>query len=225
VLVDYTTPVVAAATWQLDLTSVTGAAVTGTPAGYNYNFSALTITAASIGSNVTPTDGLITSPVTTVQSYGAIYGLSLTPSGTGPAQTITGLSFTATSTQNDSYFYTTAYLYSSTSPTFPGGTPIASVATGANKVISFTGFSNTISGTTPLYYFIAINYPAPGVTATASQTLALTSITGCTFTGTTTGNTYSFQPIPSVTVADIVAPNLTASPIYQTQTGLAVAGM
>jgi hypothetical protein len=238
VYIVYAVPGVAAtATQTISYSGYTSAAVV-TPAagvaGPTYTFNPIpyvTATAASLTTTVN-TSGLANSPIGLAGNY-AIYGMSVTPSATGVSTTLTGLTFTATSTQNNNYFYATAYLYSSANSSYDGtAVKISTVTTGASKTLAFTGFTTTqtlTAGAAPTYYYIVIVYAAPGAAASNSSTLTYTSATSAaTITptpGMVDGPAYLFNPTPAVTATDVPAADLTNSTIYIGQTNIAVAGI
>jgi hypothetical protein len=198
VLVDYNTMPAASGNWQLNFTSSTGVTVSGTPAGYNYNITVpvpVTINATSLG---TPgTNGLTPSPIATLGTNLPIYELQLSASATGVSKTLTGLTFTSAATQTaNSYYFANAYLYSSTSSTFPGtgsATLLSSVATNATNTISFTGFSVTVNPNAILYYFVLVDYNTYIAAATSTYKLNFSSATGATIAAGTAnqGNSYT----------------------------------
>jgi hypothetical protein len=236
VYITYAVPGVAAtATQTISYSGYTSAAVV-TPAagvaGPTYTFNPIPYVTATVASLTTTvnTSGLANSPIGLAGNY-AIYGMSVTPSATGVSTTLTGLTFTATSTQNNNYFYATAYLYSSANSSYDGtAVQISTVTTGASKTLAFTGFTTTqtlTAGAAPTYYYIVIVYAAPGAAASNTSTLAYTSYTSAaTITaGAVTGPTYTFNPTPALTATDIPAADLTNSTIYIGQTNIAVAGI
>ena len=238
ILIDYTTPVVAAASFQLNLGGAIGAAVTGTPAGFSYNFSALTITATSLNTSTNPTQptgGLTANPIAATGTKLPVYGLQIAASGSGPAQTITSLNFTqAIGSQVNSSFMSNAYLYSSTSPTYGSGTnTLLKTITGAAlnaTTLNFTGLNLSVAAGQTLYYFVLIDYTVP-VPATTSFQLNLTSAGGATVSGTPAGYQYDFPALTLTATSLNTSTNptqptagLTANPIASLGNGLPVYG-
>jgi hypothetical protein len=237
VLIDYTTPVAAAANFQLNFTSATGATVTGTPAGYSYNFSALTLTATSLNTSTNPTQptaGLTANPIAATGTKLPVYGLQIAASGTGPGQTITALNFTQGGSQVNSYYMANAYLYSSTSATYSAGTSTlvkTITGVGATTTLNFTGLSIPVATGQTLYYFVLIDY-STAVDAAVTFQLNFTSATGATVTGTPQGYSYNF-PVLTITATSLntstnptqPTAGLVANPISATGTGLPIYGL
>jgi hypothetical protein len=202
--------------------AVTAPAVTG-PA---YTFKPVpptTVTFTSYGS--ASTTGLVNNPINTYQSGIALYGFTLTGSGTGTTQTVTSLTFEtslATIAVNNEFFPTLT-LYSSTNPVFQGvgngatSAALGSVTLGANyntfTITPTTALNVTSSTTATVYYFLVANY----TTAAASYAnptyeidyVSSTSGSGAAVTSgtTTTGYNYTFA-LPAVTA---VAASLTTT--------------
>jgi hypothetical protein len=227
VLVDYNTVTAAAANFQLNFTSATGATVTGTPAGYQYNFTSLTITATALGVTGGPTNGLTANPITALANGLPIYGMQLSASASGPTRTLTTLTFTSNSPQgNNNYYFSNAYLYSSTSSTFPGvgnagATLVSTVATGASDIISFTGLSIPVAASSTLYYFVVVDYTAYIAAATATYQLNFTSAVGATIASGAgnTGFNYTVTSPTYTITSNASGIQAAATPYYYGSTG------
>ena len=237
VLIDYTTPVAAAASFQLNFAGATGATVTGTPAGFAYSFPSLTITATSLNTSANPTQptaGLTANPIAATGTKLPIYGLQLAASTSGPTKTITALNFTQAGGQNNNYYMANAYLYSSTSATYSAGTStLLQTITGVTgtTALNFTGLNITVAANQTLYYFVLIDYNT-AVAATANFQLNFTSATGGNVTGTPAGYQYNFNVLTITATSLNTSTNptqptagLTANPISATATGLPVYGL
>jgi hypothetical protein len=189
VVVDYTKLVAASSTFELDFTTATsnGGNVSTAAPGFNYSLPVLTITATSLGSAGTnPANGLTPNPISSTASGLPIYGLQLSAGASGPATTITALNFTSNSPQGGNlYYFSKAYLYSSTSSTFPGvGNPGATLVQTLNTDntdnLSFTGLSIPVAANATLYYFVVVDYTTYIAAATGTYQLNYTSATGAT---------------------------------------------
>jgi hypothetical protein len=221
---DYNTLVAATTTWQLNYTSCTSnTTVTGTANGYNWTFNApppVTGTATSLttmaGNNGTSTPATISSPGTYT-----IYGMQIVgATGSYASKAITTLNFSTSSTNGNSYFYGTAYLFAGTA-TGPSGAAIGTInPTTTSQALSFTGLTGqTLTAGGTLYYYVEIVYSVPGVAATNSTTLSFVSdATGPTLTnGAVAGPVYTYNPCPYVTgtatsLTTIAGNNGTSSP-------------
>jgi sugar lactone lactonase YvrE len=220
-------------TFELDEATITDNSTnttTNTVTGTAYNLVGSEATLTSL-TTTAGNNGLAATPVVDGSANYSVYGFSLTGAGTGTGA-INSLEFFdggGTASKDNSY-YTTAYLYSSTSSTYvPGTTNVAanlvSTATSDNtRYINFTGTNISVTGTTNLYYFIVLSNTLANTTASlfALNYYANTVTNTVLNTGTSvTGPSYTFGGPPTFGTATTTGLATAASLDYtQTQAGI-----
>jgi hypothetical protein len=214
--------------------------ICGTPGPFVLTLTSLT--------NTANTSGLSATPVTYGSTNYSVYGFSLVGSGSvAGTSSISQITFnqTGTTPDNNNLYYTTAYLYQSTTATYvPGTTNVAgnliatTTSTTSNTIVFNPTTAISASNSTNMYYFIVLsNTLGDANTSTFRLGYASSSVTGTGLTASAgatgvVGPYYTFKPIPPTTVtfnsigAAGGAPTngLTADPISTFQTGMALYG-
>jgi len=189
--------------------------------GNPYTLSARSLAVASI------TAGLTGTTLTASQNNVALFGASLTSSG---SNSFTALTFTTTSTapvgSNIITYFPAVTLYSSSSATFDG---TAAPVTGATySTLSATSLTVTLPTAKTLtnggvtYYYLVANYTEPATTATYK--FSLSTVTGATTTGTPAAGQVYTLTAPSLAEAQITA-GLAPTTLTASQNAISVYGI
>ena len=217
-------------TFSLDVTSGTfsDGPLNQTADGLAYTIPSTydTVTLTSLGAaGASPTNGLSANPITIAQTNIPVYGFSLVGSGTGTTQTITALSFINTKGGgNNSTFFSTVSLYSSTSSTFPGvgnsgATLVTSMAASTTSPANtFTGLSISVPTGTTLYYFVVIS----NVLKTAANFEFAYNGAGENILTAPTYLGFDYS-IDNIYLGAATTTGLASNPLATTQTGIAIA--
>jgi hypothetical protein len=230
IVADYIPPTSGNPTFQLDATSVTTSTpstiTTGGPiAGTVYTLYNGVTTLTALGVTGGPLNGLMSDPLVNIQ-VGAVYGFSLSNSGTAASPAITALTFTSAAANFNNYYFTNYTLYSSPTSTFSAATATQVGTTqtaGANNTLSFSvpGISIPAGGT--LYYFVSGSYKGVAANSTyqlnfASATTAL-STTSVAAGATNTGYNYTCNPLTYTITTNTAGIQTAATPYYFGSTG------
>ena len=213
------------ATFQFGINTITGGTATtttptyGTKTGPVYTIKAPYITEAAITSGLAPTT------LTVNQTGIAVFGMSLTSTGS-TSFTVVNFSTASTPTVNISTYLSSLKLYSSTNSTFDNtATPVTGATYSALTATTFAATlpsAKALANGATIYYYLVANYVEPATNGTFQFTSS--SLTGATISGTAaSGPTYNYSA-PSIAEAQITA-GLATSPLTVNQNGIAVFGM
>ena len=186
----------------------------------NYTFSGFQLTLASL-STTAGSNGLVANPVTYPSSNYAVFGFSLTANNITGSGTITSLTFENydASADADDLYYTTAYLYSSTSSTYvpgttnvPGNLISTKTSDGTKNIVFTTNISVSSTNNSTVYYFLVFADDLGDTNTNKSywgySTSTYTAISGRPGTPVTAAN---YQEGPAYTF-NYWPPNITYSP-------------